>query len=46
MARKKRLYDLRWLKKRGEALAAAGWTQDTIGLLYQDAPEDAGETEE
>jgi hypothetical protein len=46
MARKKRLYDLRWLKKRGEALAAAGWTLDTIGLLYQDAPEDAGETEE
>ena len=45
MARKKRLYDLRWLKKRGEALAA-GWTLDTIGLLYQDAPEDVGETEE
>lgn len=46
MARRKRLYDLRWLKKRGAALTAAGWTRDTIKLLYQDAPEDAGETEE
>lgn len=38
--RKKRLADLRWLKKRGEALRAMGWTLDTIYLMYQDEPED------
>lgn len=40
LRRKKWLYQLRWLEKRGKALMAEGWTFDTLDLLYQDIPED------
>lgn len=29
------LADLRWLEKRGKALMADGWTNDTLELLYK-----------
>lgn len=41
LRRKKWLYQLRWLEKRGKTLMAEGWTFDTLDLLYQDIPEDA-----
>lgn len=40
LRRKKWLYQLRWLEKRGKTLMAEGWTFDTLDLLYQDIPED------
>lgn len=40
LRRKKWLYQLRWLEKRGIQLMAEGWTFDTLDLLYQDIPED------
>lgn len=39
MRKKKWLYQLRWLEKRGKELMAEGWTLDTLELLYQDIPE-------
>lgn len=41
--RRKYLSDLRWLEKRGNELIAAGWTFDTIALLYRDEAEEGGE---
>ena len=38
--KRKYLADLRWLEKRGKALMAEGWTQDTLELLFKDIPED------
>ena len=35
MRKKKWLYQLRWLEKRGKELMAEGWTLDTLELLYQ-----------
>ncbi len=46
MARKKRLYDLRWLEKRGKFLQAEGWTLDTLELMFKDNPETPENTEE
>ena len=37
--KRKYLADLRWLEKRGKALMAEGWTQDTLELLFRDIPE-------
>lgn len=39
MRKKKWLYQLRWLEKRGKELMAEGWTLDTLELLYQGIPE-------
>lgn len=36
--KRKYLADLRWLEKRGKALMAEGWTQDTLELLFQEIP--------
>lgn len=36
--KRKYLADLRWLEKRGKALMAEGWTQDTLELLFQNIP--------
>lgn len=33
--KRKYLADLRWLEKRGKALIAEGWTEDTLDLLYK-----------
>ena len=41
--KRKYLADLRWLEKRGKQLIAAGWTADTLELLFKDIPEDATE---
>ena len=38
--KRKYLADLRWMEKRGKALMADGWTQDTLELLYKNIPED------
>lgn len=38
--KRKYLADLRWLEKRGKALMAEGWTQDTLELLFQNIPEE------
>lgn len=38
--KRKYLADLRWLEKRGKALIAEGWTQDTLELLFKDIPGD------
>jgi hypothetical protein len=38
--KRKYLADLRWLEKRGKALMAEGWTQETLELLFKDIPED------
>lgn len=38
--KRKYLADLRWMEKRGKALMAEGWTQDTLELLYKSVPED------
>lgn len=37
--KRKYLADLRWLEKRGKALMAEGWTQDTLELLFKDIPD-------
>ncbi len=37
MRKRKYLADLRWLEKRGKALMAEGWTEDTLELLYKNA---------
>lgn len=34
--RRKYLSDLRWLEKRGKQLLDAGWTPETIILMYRD----------
>lgn len=36
--KRKYLADLRWLEKRGKALMAEGWTQDTLELLFKNIP--------
>lgn len=33
--KRKYLADLRWLEKRGKALIAEGWTEETLELLYK-----------
>lgn len=38
--RKRKYLDLRWLEKRGKALMAEGWTQDTLELLFQEILEE------
>lgn len=39
--KRKYLADLRWLEKRGKALMADGWTEDTLELLFKEsAPAD------
>lgn len=38
--KRKYLADLRWLEKRGKALIADGWTEDTLYLLFKNIPED------
>lgn len=38
--RRKYLSDLRWLEKRGKQLMDAGWTFETISLMYQDDKEE------
>lgn len=38
--KRKYLADLRWLEKRGKALLAEGWTQDTLDLLYRNITDD------
>lgn len=44
IARKKKwLYQLRWLEKRGKKLMADGWTMDTLELLFNDIPEEESE---
>lgn len=44
LARKKKwLYQLRWLEKRGKKLMADGWTMDTLELLFNDIPEEESE---
>lgn len=41
LARKKKwLYQLRWLEKRGKKLMAEGWTMDTLELLYSEIPDE------
>lgn len=37
--KRKYLADLRWLEKRGKALMAEGWTEDTLELLFFEVPE-------
>ena len=37
--KRKYLAQLKWLEKRGKKLMAAGWTLDTLELLFQDIPE-------
>lgn len=39
--KKKWLYQLRWLEKRGLKLMEDGWTLETIELLYADIPEES-----
>lgn len=34
--KKKQLYQLRWLEKRGKELMEDGWTWDTIELMHED----------
>ena len=41
--KRKYLADLRWLEKRGKQLIAAGWTADTLELLFKDIPGDDAE---
>lgn len=38
--KRKYLADLRWLEKRGKALMADGWTEDTLYLLFKNIPDD------
>lgn len=38
--KRKYLADLRWLEKRGKALMADGWTEDTLYLLFNNIPDD------
>lgn len=40
MRRRKYLADLRWLEKRGKALMAEGWTEDTLELLFKQIQEE------
>lgn len=40
MRKKKWLYQLRWLEKRGKKLMAEGWTMDTLELLFGDIPDE------
>lgn len=37
--KRKYLADLRWLEKRGKALMAEGWTDETLELKFKDIPE-------
>ena len=41
MRKRKYLADLRWLEKRGKALMAEGWTEDTLELLINQIQEEA-----
>ena len=40
MRKRKYLADLRWLEKRGKALMAEGWTEDTLELLFNQMQEE------
>lgn len=40
MRKKKWLYQLRWLERRGKKLMAEGWTMDTLELLFGDIPDE------
>lgn len=40
--KRKYLSDLRWLEKRGKALMAEGWTEETLELKFQNIPDEEG----